>query len=405
MKTKQWVRGRSICRVHVNSICAVVAWTFYIHRVDPRQRDPFAHDSSIQPVVGCTQRETEGHLPRGQHAPQCQLVVSNFCVQFWDFSANSPKSWRYWRWFGLATRLSRYDEVCLHVVKMFTDFLSVAHKVYGIPQTINTANYVYFIAYRELSLLRSTPHRYGYDSESLHDAFKEPMHKTQPPQKRRIFTERDLEMIMTGGRNSWFGLANAKWLVQMNLSTCTEGKALICYGGIPCDVRQKMNMLQWLTTVSPPTCTWCVILKLAFRDRRIVQDRCETSNGLLYKKLWRVCAVYCTNHHHPYNKLRDYIPLVNLVGVYFQIRDDYMNLQSDEYSSHKGFAEDLTEGKFSFPVVHGIHADKSNRRIISEHNINHILKTLTDHTLRCASTTTDRSKPKESRDLLSQRPH
>ena len=26
----------------------------------------------------------------------------------------------------------------------------------------------------------------------------------------------------------------------------------------------------------------------------------------------------------------DYIPLVNLLGVYFQIRDDYMNLQSTE---------------------------------------------------------------------------
>lgn len=30
----------------------------------------------------------------------------------------------------------------------------VAHKIYGIPQTINTANYVYFLAYRELFKLR-----------------------------------------------------------------------------------------------------------------------------------------------------------------------------------------------------------------------------------------------------------
>ena len=36
-----------------------------------------------------------------------------------------------------------------------------------------------------------------------------------------------------------------------------------------------------------------------------------------------------------------------------------------QYTSNKGFAEDLTEGKFSFPVVHGIHADPSNRQIIS----------------------------------------
>lgn len=30
----------------------------------------------------------------------------------------------------------------------------VAHKIYGIPQTINTANYVFFLAYKELFALR-----------------------------------------------------------------------------------------------------------------------------------------------------------------------------------------------------------------------------------------------------------
>lgn len=30
----------------------------------------------------------------------------------------------------------------------------VAHKIYGVPQTINTANYVYFLAYQELAKLR-----------------------------------------------------------------------------------------------------------------------------------------------------------------------------------------------------------------------------------------------------------
>lgn len=43
-----------------------------------------------------------------------------------------------------------------------------------------------------------------------------------------------------------------------------------------------------------------------------------------------------------------------------------MNLQSTEYADNKGFAEDLTEGKFSFPVVHGVRADMSNRQILSE---------------------------------------
>ena len=69
--------------------------------------------------------------------------------------------------------------------------------------------------------------------------------------------------------------------------------------------------------------------------------------------------------------------------LFFQIRDDLMNLQSAEvnklsplecleldltfsqYTSNKGFAEDLLEGKFSFPVVNCIRADTSNRQILS----------------------------------------
>lgn len=43
-----------------------------------------------------------------------------------------------------------------------------------------------------------------------------------------------------------------------------------------------------------------------------------------------------------------------------------MNLQSDQYADRKGFCEDLTEGKFSFPIVHGVRADMSNRQILSE---------------------------------------
>jgi geranylgeranyl diphosphate synthase type 3 len=32
--------------------------------------------------------------------------------------------------------------------------IPVAHKIYGVPQTINTANYVYFLALRELYVFR-----------------------------------------------------------------------------------------------------------------------------------------------------------------------------------------------------------------------------------------------------------
>ncbi|RHZ64434.1 polyprenyl synthetase family protein [Aspergillus thermomutatus] len=44
--------------------------------------------------------------------------------------------------------------------------------------------------------------------------------------------------------------------------------------------------------------------------------------------------------------------LISLIGRYYQIRDDYQNLASDEYTAKKGFCDDLEEGKFSFPVIH-----------------------------------------------------
>ncbi|KAJ3289729.1 Geranylgeranyl pyrophosphate synthase [Rhizoclosmatium sp. JEL0117] len=54
------------------------------------------------------------------------------------------------------------------------------------------------------------------------------------------------------------------------------------------------------------------------------------------------------------HETRDFVPLVDMLGIHFQIRDDYLNLISDEFTNNKGFAEDLTEGKFSFPVVQHI---------------------------------------------------
>ncbi|KAK7431688.1 geranylgeranyl pyrophosphate synthetase [Neonectria magnoliae] len=61
----------------------------------------------------------------------------------------------------------------------------------------------------------------------------------------------------------------------------------------------------------------------------------------------------------------DCVPLVNLIGLIFQVRDDYMNLSSKEYSNNKGMCEDLTEGKFSFPVIHSIRSNPSNLQLVS----------------------------------------
>ena len=62
---------------------------------------------------------------------------------------------------------------------------------------------------------------------------------------------------------------------------------------------------------------------------------------------------------------RHFVPLVNTIGLLFQIRDDYMNLSSTEYAENKGLCEDLTEGKFSFPIIHSIRSNPQNRQLIN----------------------------------------
>jgi len=61
----------------------------------------------------------------------------------------------------------------------------------------------------------------------------------------------------------------------------------------------------------------------------------------------------------------DYVALVDCIGLIFQIRDDYINLRSSRYHNNKGFCEDLTEGKFSFPIIHSIHKDPSNLQLLN----------------------------------------
>jgi geranylgeranyl diphosphate synthase, type III len=62
---------------------------------------------------------------------------------------------------------------------------------------------------------------------------------------------------------------------------------------------------------------------------------------------------------------RDCVPLVNIMGLVFQICDDYLNLSSKVYTQNKGLCEDLTEGKFSFPIIHSIRSNPSNLQLIN----------------------------------------
>ncbi|KAJ3052512.1 Geranylgeranyl pyrophosphate synthase [Rhizophlyctis rosea] len=155
----------------------------------------------------------------------------------------------------------------------------VAHKIYGIPSTINCANYVYFLALQKVM--------------SLND-----------PRAIQIFTEEMLQLHRGQGMEIYW----------RDTGTCpTEAEYLEMIGN-------KTGGL----------------LRLAVK---LMQIACSSQN--------------------------DFSNLVDILGIHFQIRDDYMNLQSSKYTDTKGFAEDLTEGKFSFPVIHCIRATSDSRQMIS----------------------------------------
>ncbi|KAJ6599414.1 isoprenoid synthase domain-containing protein [Mycena sp. CBHHK59/15] len=165
----------------------------------------------------------------------------------------------------------------------------VAHSIYGIPQTINTANYVYFLVYQELSSLKSS---------------------------------RMAE----------------KYLIGM-----TAAELLSLHRG------QGLELL-WRDSLQCPT------------EEEYISMVNKKTGGVLRIgiRLMMACSTM--------NVVTDYLLLINLLGAVYQIPDDFMNLQSLRicYSSNKCFAEDISEGKFSFPVVHGVRAVTSNRHILSK---------------------------------------
>lgn len=61
----------------------------------------------------------------------------------------------------------------------------------------------------------------------------------------------------------------------------------------------------------------------------------------------------------------DFTPLLNSLAVYFQIRDDYINLLDEDYMENKSYCEDLTEGKFSYPLLLAIREDLQDTRLMN----------------------------------------
>jgi len=154
----------------------------------------------------------------------------------------------------------------------------VAHNIYGLPSTLNTANYVYVMALEKCLQLQS--------SEATH-----------------VFTQELLNLHRGQGQD-----------------------------------------ILWRDTCECPT---------EEEYRSMVLDK----TGGLFRLA--VGLMQCFSQDKT-----DYLPLLDSMAYYFQVRDDYMNIASTEYFANKSFCEDLTEGKFSFPIIHCIRSYPTDHRIM-----------------------------------------
>ncbi|KAI0009518.1 isoprenoid synthase domain-containing protein [Xylariaceae sp. FL0662B] len=154
----------------------------------------------------------------------------------------------------------------------------VAHRVFGIANTINSANYVYFLALQELQKLNN-------------------------PKAIDIYTTE---------------------IVSLH-----RGQAMDLF---------------WRDTLTCP----------AEED---YLEMISNKTGGLFRLAYKLMEAESSASIN-------FLPLIQLFSLIFQIADDYKNLCSQEYGQKKGFGEDLTEGKFSFPVIHSIRSNPTNLELL-----------------------------------------
>lgn len=77
----------------------------------------------------------------------------------------------------------------------------------------------------------------------------------------------------------------------------------------------------------------------------------KNKTGGLFRLLVRLLALFSDKTFD----LAHLLKVANLLGIIYQVRDDYLNLVDSRYSVMKGMAgEDLVEGKLSLPVLHSM---------------------------------------------------
>ena len=159
--------------------------------------------------------------------------------------------------------------------------LPVAHSIFGIANTINCANYVYFLALQKCNELNNKDAMNTFVLELLN------LHRGQ-------------------------------------------GQDIIWRDSVRCPSEEQYKSM--------------------------VLDK----TGGLFRLAVGIMQPFCTACSD-YN----FTNLLNSLSLYFQIRDDFLNISNVAYMQTKSFCEDLTEGKFSFPIIHAVNSNPEDTQLLN----------------------------------------
>ncbi|KAJ3658214.1 hypothetical protein Zmor_009967 [Zophobas morio] len=93
-----------------------------------------------------------------------------------------------------------------------------------------------------------------------------------------------------------------------------------------------------------------------FDDFRVIMHNKSTETLIWAVQILNLCAK---------NEKIDFsADLCEKIGQFQQIYDDYINLHNPKYAAVRVFCDDLDEGKFSYPIIHGVQSHPDDHRLL-----------------------------------------
>lgn len=87
----------------------------------------------------------------------------------------------------------------------------------------------------------------------------------------------------------------------------------------------------------------------------------DGKTGAMFEMTLRMMQDFSAVENWPMAELNQF---AKILGRWYQVRDDYQNLQDEQYTAQKGLCEDLDEGKLSYPLTVCCARDPVAQRII-----------------------------------------